>query len=178
MISKRLSLALFYLIIGVTGPILLQYYLVPFFVEKYEDGYTIGVEIELTTVKPINSIYDLDENGKIVYQNSQMFLEKKYVYTPDTLPEGFDFHLATTEKHNSGVEFRKFIDSTFGWIGPFPNSFVTSGEILMIVGSGIAGIQTFMLTMKKSKSEEKILYFYEIRYLVIKYYKTYIFTNN
>lgn len=178
MITKRLSFALFYLIIGITGPILLEYSVIPFFVEKYEDGYTIGVEIEFTTVKPIYSINDLDENGKIIYKDSQMLLEKTYVYTPDTLPEGFDFHLATTEKHDSGVKFRHLIDSTLGWIGPFPNSFVISGEILIIIGSMISALQTFMLTVKKIKPTEKILYFYEIHYLVVKYSKTTILTIN
>ena len=110
MISKRLGFALFYLIIGITGPILIQNSVVPFLVDKYEDGYTIGVEIEFTTVKPIKTIYDLEEDGRIIFQNGKMLLEQKYVFTPDTLPGGVELHLETTEKHHSGVDFRRAIE--------------------------------------------------------------------
>jgi len=171
MISKRLGFALFYLIIGITGPILIQNSMVPFLVDKYEDGYTIGVEIEFTTVKPIHSIYDLEKDGRIIFQNGKMLLEQKYVFTPDTLPKEVEFHLETTEKHHSGVEFRKAIESNLGWIGPFPETFVVFGETTAIIGSIISGIQGFLLALRRKRIEEKGLYFYEINYIVIHYSK-------
>jgi len=174
-ISKRLCFSLFFLIIGISGPVLLQYYTIPLLVETFEDGYTIGVIFDLTSVKPLNTIYDLADGWTVVDQGNERYLEKTVSYTQDNLPHGIEFNLATTEKHESGVEFRQFIISNLGWLGPFPESFVVFGNFSSIVFSVMGGIQTFLLILKSTKSEEKIMYFYEMHYVVIHHIKNSIF---
>lgn len=141
--------------------------LIPVLVEKYEDGYTIGATVDLTYVKPFNTIYDLENGWTIIDKGEGKYLEKTISYVQENLPDYVELHLVTTDKHKDGVEFRKFIDSTLGWIGPFPTIFLVYGDFSTIIFNIMGGIQTIFIILKKSKLEAKIMYFYEIHYVVI-----------
>ena len=172
--SKRLSLAIVYLLIGVAGPLFFQENVVPYIIEKYEDGYTIGGELSIFTEKPVNNLDDLEEDGKIVIKNNKMYLKQEYVFPLHDLPEGVEFNLALTEKYYSGVEFRKSVNIWLGWMGPFPETFNSFGIAVSIIGSIVAGIQGVLIPLRRKNIQEKGFYFYEIKYVVILYYKKHI----
>jgi hypothetical protein len=170
-----LFFALFFVIIGVSIPLIQQFVLIPLLVEKYEGGYTIGTELELTYAKPFTTVYDLENGWTYVEQNGKSWLEKTVTYPHGMWPDFVKLNLATTEKYKENVEFRKFTDSNFGWIGPFPESFSTYGDFSSILFSVIGGMQTVLLILKKSKTEKEIMYFYEMHYVMIHHMKKSIF---
>lgn len=161
-------------VVGITGPLLVTYFATPSLIDWYEDGYTIGTTLDLTYVKPLNTIYDLSDGWTVVEQDNDRWLEKTVTYEHGNWPDFVKLNLVTTEKHKSGVEFRTFIDSNFGWIVPFPESFVLLDYTATIIGGVISAIQSTMLAIKKSKPDIKNVYFYQIHHLVINYSKNVI----
>jgi len=174
LISKHIVIASLIAVVGITSPLCVTYFVTPSLIDWYEDGYTIGATLDLTYVKPLNTIYDLSDGWTVVEQENKKWLEKTVSYEHGQWPDDVELNLATTEKHESGVEFRTFIHSNFSWIGPFPESFVFLDYTVVIIGGVISGIQSIMLVIKKSKPDIKNVYFYQIHHLVINYSKNVI----
>ena len=172
--SKRFCIAISYLVIGIASPYFFQENVVPYLTERYEDGYTIGGDLTVFTEKAIANLDDLEVGGSIVIKNGELYLEQEYVFPLHDLPNGVEFYLAPTEKHLSGIEFRKSIDFWLGWIGSFPETFNSFGIVISLIGWIISGVQGTLLPLRRKNIQEKGLYFYEIKYLVVIYYKKHI----
>lgn len=159
---------------GIIGPITTSYYVTPFLSDWFEDGYTIGAELDVTYVKSFTTVYDLEDGWMFVEKDNERWLEKTFTYEHGEWPDDIQLNLATTEKHHSGVEFRTFVNSNLGWMGPFPESFILLDYVTGLIGGLISGIQSIMLTMKKSKPYMKNVYFYQIHHVIINYSKNLI----
>jgi len=174
LISKQIIFAFLFTGMGIAGPFVTAYYVTPFLTDWFEDGYTIGTELDLTFVKPFTTVYDLEDGWTFVEKDGERWLKKTVTYEHGKWPDYVQLNLVTTEKHHSGVEFRTFVNSNFGWMGPFPESFILLDYAMGLIGGAISGIQSIMLTMKKSKPDMKNVYFYQIHHVIINYSKNII----
>lgn len=147
-ISKRKILAISFTFALAIIPNVIAFALVPQWIQQYKDGYAIGVIITQKEIIPLG-----DWN-----------LVKERTFTPDSLPPGWAFHLATTEQHQKGVEFKHQSDTLFGASYALP--FLQNIPFLAAMGSSaLSGLQAILGFTKKE--EERGFLFYEYTVIVV-----------
>lgn len=175
-VSKKMALAIIFIISGIIMPIFASEFLdgeINKMIEKYEFAVPIGVEIDLTTAQSMGDLVvkQKSETGEIIIGEGEIFLEKTYTYTPDTLPSGFDFHLETSDEYKESEKFQEVLDFWLGSIGHPPEVLDEMKKIPTIIGSIISGIQGILMVLRREKQDEKGYMFYECKHLVIVYIK-------
>lgn len=162
----------------IVAPLYLAYVTIPEWIERYESGAPIGVEIDIFTETPMGdlTVTQKSESGSEVLANGKVFLKNKYTFTPDTLPEGMNFHIALTEKHYDGVEFREFVDSVFGTSGDAVEIFEEMQFFIPIIGSMLSGAQGILTIFRDERKPG--FWFYEYTYIRIIQIKKVIKSTN
>jgi len=165
-LSNKRKLAISFSVIVFVVPLFFSNTIIPDWIERYESGAPIGVEIDVFTETPVAdlTVKQKSESGSEIIGKGQVFVEKKYTFTPETLPDGWDFHLALTDKYYDGVEFRAIVDKVLG-AGNAVQVFEEMQFFIPIIGGIFSVIQGIFTA---SRDERKPgFWFYEYTYIKI-----------
>jgi len=168
MLSRKKILAIIFSVVLFVAPMYLSYVSIPEWIDRYNSGAPIGVEIDIFTESPIGdlTVTKETETGSEILAQGKVIQKQKYTFTPETLPEGVEFHLALTEKHYDGVDFRKFVDSIFGTsFGKTVEVFEKMQFFTPIIGSILSLAQSILTVTRNEKKPG--FWFYDYTYIVI-----------
>lgn len=166
-ISNRKKLAITFSAVMLLGPLYLHYVTFPESIDCYESGAPIGVEIDLIDSTPLAEIIinQETESGEFVLTKGHLVLKQIQTFTPETLPPGYDFHLALTEKHLNCVEFRTFVDVILGTSGNAVPIFETMQFYVPLIGGLVSLYQSILTVLRDDK--KRGFWFYEFTYILI-----------